>query len=214
MTGFSDDVNEQELVQAFITFGVYELSKHPLVLGADKDRNVQPQATLSKSLCQQTPRIVSIISSSPEARHMLITQIPCLLTAESKHRGFAFITFSSPMDAQDAIDNYDFNELPGRQGQGRYLKVNLARPDNKAAGAAGMRGDRAGTCKDDVIHSAYLIFTLTTRSLDYSVWASEEWLVEHAKPLDESRGPEMQAALPPGMRRKEETNKEEDVGME
>jgi len=49
---------------------------------------------------------------------------------------------------------------------------------------------------------------------DYSVWASEEWLVEHAKPLDESQGPEMQAALPPGMRRKEETNKEEDVSME
>jgi hypothetical protein len=57
------------------------------------------------------------------------------------------------MDAQDAIDNYDFNELPGRQGQGRYLKVNLARPDNKAAGAAGMRGDRAGAHRSDYDHN-------------------------------------------------------------
>jgi len=40
----------------------------------------------------------------------------------SKHRGFAFVTFGSPEDAQDAIDNMDLNEL-----QGRVLKVNLAR---------------------------------------------------------------------------------------
>jgi len=40
----------------------------------------------------------------------------------AKHRGFAFVTFSSPEDAQDAIDNMDLNEL-----QGRVLKVNLAR---------------------------------------------------------------------------------------
>ncbi|PCH38060.1 RNA-binding domain-containing protein [Wolfiporia cocos MD-104 SS10] len=42
--------------------------------------------------------------------------------AEAKHRGFAFVTFSSPADAQDAIDNMDMNEL-----NGRVLKVNLAR---------------------------------------------------------------------------------------
>jgi peptidyl-prolyl isomerase E (cyclophilin E) len=41
---------------------------------------------------------------------------------ESKHRGFAFVTYSSTEDAQDAIDNMDMNEL-----QGRVLKVNLAR---------------------------------------------------------------------------------------
>lgn len=39
-----------------------------------------------------------------------------------------------------------------------------------------------------------------------SVWAAEEWLVEHAKPLDESRGPDMQAPLPPGLRRAEASN--------
>lgn len=42
---------------------------------------------------------------------------------EGKHRGFAFITYSSSADAQDAIDNMDMNEL-----RGKVLKVNLARP--------------------------------------------------------------------------------------
>ncbi|KAF9815306.1 hypothetical protein IEO21_04669 [Rhodonia placenta] len=41
---------------------------------------------------------------------------------EVKHRGFAFVTFASPADAQDAIDNMDLNEL-----NGRVLKVNIAR---------------------------------------------------------------------------------------
>ncbi|KAH9901020.1 hypothetical protein C8Q73DRAFT_676582 [Cubamyces lactineus] len=40
-----------------------------------------------------------------------------------KHRGFAFVTYSSSADAQDAIDNMDLNEL-----NGRVLRVNLARP--------------------------------------------------------------------------------------
>ncbi|KAF9454516.1 RNA-binding domain-containing protein [Macrolepiota fuliginosa MF-IS2] len=42
---------------------------------------------------------------------------------EPKHRGYAFVTFGSPIDAQDAIDNMDMNEL-----KGKILKVNLARP--------------------------------------------------------------------------------------
>ncbi|KAG2157138.1 RNA-binding domain-containing protein [Suillus clintonianus] len=42
---------------------------------------------------------------------------------EFKHRGFAFVTYSSPTDAQDAIDNMDLNEL-----QGKVLKVNQAKP--------------------------------------------------------------------------------------
>jgi len=45
------------------------------------------------------------------------------LQAEAKHRGFAFVTYGSAADAQDAIDNMDLNEL-----QGRVIKVNLARP--------------------------------------------------------------------------------------
>lgn len=35
----------------------------------------------------------------------------------------------------------------------------------------------------------------------YTVWAAEEWLVENAKPLDESRGTDLQAPLPPGLRK-------------
>ncbi|KAH0830591.1 RNA-binding domain-containing protein [Lanmaoa asiatica] len=43
--------------------------------------------------------------------------------SEAKHRGFAFVTYASSGDAQDAIDNMDLNEL-----RGRVLKVNIARP--------------------------------------------------------------------------------------
>ncbi|KAJ3559113.1 hypothetical protein NM688_g540 [Phlebia brevispora] len=42
---------------------------------------------------------------------------------EEKHKGYGFVTFSSPADAQDAIDNMDLNEL-----RGKVLRVNLARP--------------------------------------------------------------------------------------
>ncbi|KAF8654146.1 hypothetical protein AX16_003675 [Volvariella volvacea WC 439] len=42
---------------------------------------------------------------------------------EAKHRGYGFVTFGSPLDAQDAIDNMDMNEL-----QGKVIKVSLARP--------------------------------------------------------------------------------------
>ncbi|KAK1236534.1 hypothetical protein PQX77_000227 [Marasmius sp. AFHP31] len=48
---------------------------------------------------------------------------PTQQTADAKHRGFAFVTYGSSADAQDAIDNMDLNEL-----RGRVLKVNLARP--------------------------------------------------------------------------------------
>lgn len=42
---------------------------------------------------------------------------------EEKHKGYGFVTFASPADAQDAIDNMDLNEL-----HGKVLRVNLARP--------------------------------------------------------------------------------------
>lgn len=58
-----------------------------------------------------------------------------MICAEPKHRGFAFITFGSSADAQDAIDNMDMNEL-----KGRVLKVNLARP---MKGALQPNGNRA-----------------------------------------------------------------------
>ncbi|KAF8746076.1 hypothetical protein AX14_000139 [Amanita brunnescens Koide BX004] len=43
--------------------------------------------------------------------------------SDAKHRGFGFITYASPADAQDAMDNMDLNEL-----RGKVIKVNLARP--------------------------------------------------------------------------------------
>ncbi|KAH9856971.1 hypothetical protein C2E23DRAFT_806152 [Lenzites betulinus] len=54
---------------------------------------------------------------------------------EAKHRGFAFVTYSSSADAQDAIDNMDLNEL-----NGRVLRVNLARP---LKGSLQPQGNRA-----------------------------------------------------------------------
>jgi len=53
---------------------------------------------------------------------------------DGKHRGFAFVTFGSSGDAQDAIDNMDMNELGGR-----VLKVNLARPMKGQLQAGGNR---------------------------------------------------------------------------
>ncbi|RDB21109.1 Peptidyl-prolyl cis-trans isomerase E [Hypsizygus marmoreus] len=59
---------------------------------------------------------------------ILEVQLPSAATnpnqqTEAKHRGFAFVTYSSSADAQDAIDNMDLNEL-----RGKVIKVNLARP--------------------------------------------------------------------------------------
>jgi len=54
--------------------------------------------------------------------------------SENRHRGFAFVTFTSQQDAQDAIDNMDMNEL-----EGRVLKVSLARPQKANVQGAGNR---------------------------------------------------------------------------
>ncbi|KAN0123749.1 RNA-binding domain containing protein [Russula decolorans] len=54
--------------------------------------------------------------------------------ADLKHRGYAFVTYSSTGDAQDAIDNMDLNEL-----RGRILKVSIARPTKGVTPATGNR---------------------------------------------------------------------------
>jgi RNA recognition motif-containing protein len=59
---------------------------------------------------------------------------------EGKHRGFAFVTYSSPEDAQDAIDNMDLNEL-----RGRVVKVSLARPMKTPAQLGGNRAGSYGS---------------------------------------------------------------------
>jgi RNA recognition motif-containing protein len=74
-------------------------------------------------------------------------------SSETKHRGFAFVTFTSAGDAQDAIDNMDMNEL-----HGRVLKVNLARP---MKAQPQLQGNRAGTYFRLAIFSTLLIPTDT-----------------------------------------------------
>ena len=58
--------------------------------------------------------------------------------ADLKHRGYAFVSFSSAGDAQDAIDNMDMNEL-----RGRILKVSIARPTKGVTPATGNRASKS-----------------------------------------------------------------------
>ena len=84
------------------------------------------------------------------------------------------------------------NELPGHEGKGHYLKVNLARPDTKISGQT---HDGPGKCDILLVCATD---GLTNGCVLLSVWATEEWLQTHAKPLDESGGKGVEAALPPG----------------
>jgi RNA recognition motif-containing protein len=52
-------------------------------------------------------------------------------------RGFAFVTMSTPEEAQKAID-----ALNGSQLDGRALTVNIARPREERPGGGGGRGPR------------------------------------------------------------------------
>ena len=55
-------------------------------------------------------------------------------------RGFAFVTMSSPEEAQKAIE-----ALNGKEMDGRALTVNVARPrEERPAGGGGRRGGYAG----------------------------------------------------------------------
>ncbi|RSH84323.1 uncharacterized protein EHS24_005841 [Apiotrichum porosum] len=109
VSGFPSQADEQQLLDAFITFGdILEIS------------------------------------------------IPNESSNDGKHRGYAFITFANPADAQDAIDNYDLNELPGYRGQGKFLKCSIAAP-NKFGNVAG-----------------------SGNKFDRALWESEEWLKTNA----------------------------------
>ncbi|CAG8555313.1 2892_t:CDS:2 [Paraglomus brasilianum] len=50
-------------------------------------------------------------------------QIPPDPASHNQHRGFGFVEFEEPADAQAAIDNMHLSEL-----YGKVIKVNLARP--------------------------------------------------------------------------------------
>ena len=58
--------------------------------------------------------------------------------ATGRPRGFAFITMSTPEEAQKAID-----ALNGRELSGRAINVNLARP-REERGGGGWGGQRGG----------------------------------------------------------------------
>ncbi|KAG6376175.1 hypothetical protein JVT61DRAFT_2149 [Boletus reticuloceps] len=145
--GLGDDVDESVLYESFSPFG-----------------------ELFDSFSDEYP---------PPTGDIVEVQLPPATTNPTpdsvfKHRGFAFVTYGSPADAQDAIDNMDLNEL-----RGRVIKVNIARPI-KAAIQPGA-GNRAGTW----FISQYLPAHGHRLPL---VWESEDWLRQYAKPLAESGG--------------------------
>jgi len=59
--------------------------------------------------------------------------------ATGRPRGFAFVTMSSPEEAQKAID-----ALNGKELSGRALTVNLARPREERSGGGHGGGGRRG----------------------------------------------------------------------
>ncbi|ORY74046.1 hypothetical protein BCR35DRAFT_306823 [Leucosporidium creatinivorum] len=79
-------------------------------------------------------------------------QLPPDPSHQSKHRGFAFITYSSNEAALDAIDNMHRNILPNQTG--RPLKVNMD-TKSKARGALKLGGSNK------------------------AIWTDEAWLKEH-----------------------------------
>jgi peptidyl-prolyl isomerase E (cyclophilin E) len=128
--GIREDVDETVLYEHFSTFGD---SMH-LAPGC-RHPQLGHQAILSRFNYQRLQQIREQASfriptgGTPLADTHTIT--------EPKHRGFAFITYGSSADAQDAIDNMDLNELLGR-----VIKAILARPskgpvqpNNRASGS-------------------------------------------------------------------------------
>lgn len=59
--------------------------------------------------------------------------------ATGRPRGFAFVTMSSPEEAQKAIEG-----LNGKDLGGRVLNVNVARPREERSGGGGGGGGRRG----------------------------------------------------------------------
>src|ERR1700744_2843887 len=98
--------------------------------------------------------------NSPQTRRADRMKIVCLLlkismlpfthlidvAADLKHRGYAFVSFASTGDAQDAIDNMDMNEL-----RGRILKVSIARPMKGVTPATGNRASKSCSLVCNVI---------------------------------------------------------------
>uniref|UniRef100_V5EJR6 RRM domain-containing protein n=1 Tax=Kalmanozyma brasiliensis (strain GHG001) TaxID=1365824 RepID=V5EJR6_KALBG len=58
--------------------------------------------------------------------------------AGKRNKGFGFITFSTPDDALDALDNMNLNAI-----EGRTIQVNLADPSKVKESSGGGRSGRA-----------------------------------------------------------------------
>ena len=143
--GISDDTDETALYEGFSTFGAHI----PFSFGVNVNHywtlvTWALQATFWRSKSPHQHRSTKILHRTvrgspslplPSTRGLKLPFVQKTPTAP-KHRGFAFITFSSPGDAQDAIDNMDLNEL-----KGRVLRVNLARP--MKAATLNPQGNRA-----------------------------------------------------------------------
>jgi len=69
-----------------------------------------------------------------------VTSVNLMLDkATGKSRGFAFVEFASPEEAQKAIEQFHNKDF-----QGRAITVNVARPrEERAPRWSGGRGDRA-----------------------------------------------------------------------
>jgi cold-inducible RNA-binding protein len=72
------------------------------------------------------------------AAHGTVTEVNLMLDRVSQRsRGFAFVTMSTPEEAQNAI-----NALNGRDLDGRSITVNIARPREERTGGGGGGGRR------------------------------------------------------------------------
>ncbi|KAG0328357.1 hypothetical protein BGZ99_005540 [Dissophora globulifera] len=95
-------------------------------------------------------------------------EIPPDPTSNAPHRGFGFIEFDLPADAQAAQDNMHLSELFGKT-----IKVNLAKPLKGGSGLGGGMG----------------------RGPEKAIWADEEWLKQNVLGEDPIASQEQQDGL-------------------
>ena len=142
VSGLAPEVNEQQLLDAFVTFGEApsSLPKSSLLLLLFHQHTL----ILVQAISSRSPSPPNHMNVSPHST--VGSELTPKRSADtaSKHRGFAFLTFANPADALDAIDNFDLNELPGYQGRGKFLKCNIAQPNKYGTEAQGDKFDRPG----------------------------------------------------------------------
>ena len=83
---------------------------------------------------------------------------------KGKHRGFAFVEFEDPDDAEEAIFNMDGAEILGR-----FIKVSLAQPNqiNK------LSSEQTGG--------------------EQAIWKSDEWFQQHSGGVDQATRQQQEA---------------------